>query len=53
MGTVVKTLDALHVATALLLSERRGLDLTFATHDAQQATAARALGFACVGLNRA
>jgi predicted nucleic acid-binding protein len=49
MPTVVKTLDALHLATALLLQERRGLALTFATHDEQQATAARALGFDCIG----
>jgi predicted nucleic acid-binding protein len=49
MPTVVKTLDAIHLATAMLLQERRALDLTFATHDAQQATAARALGFACIG----
>jgi predicted nucleic acid-binding protein len=52
MGTVVKTLDALHLATALLLRERHGLDLTFATHDARQATAARALGFECIGVGR-
>lgn len=50
MPTVVKTLDAIHLASALLLSERRGLDLVFATHDAQQAVAARALGFDCVGV---
>ena len=49
MPTVVKTLDALHLATALLLQERRGLDIAFATHDAQQAIAARALGFHCIG----
>lgn len=49
MPTVVKTLDAIHLATALLLEERRGLDLTFATHDEQQATAARALGFESIG----
>lgn len=49
MPTVVKTLDALHLATALLLQERRGLDLVFATHDAQQAVAARALGFEAIG----
>jgi uncharacterized protein len=49
MPTVVKTLDALHLATALLLEERRGLDLTFATHDAQQAAAAHALGFDSIG----
>jgi predicted nucleic acid-binding protein len=49
MPTVVKTLDALHLATALLLQERRGLDVTFATHDGQQAIAARALGFDSIG----
>jgi predicted nucleic acid-binding protein len=50
MATVVKTLDAIHLASALLLRERRGLDLSFATHDPQQARAARALGFDCVGV---
>ncbi len=49
MGTVVKTLDALHLASAVLLRERQGVDVTFATHDAQQAAAAAALGFACIG----
>lgn len=50
MATAVKTLDALHLATALLFQERRGVALTFATHDVQQASAARALGFACMGV---
>ena len=49
MATAVKTLDALHLASALLFQERRGVALVFATHDAQQAIAARALGFACIG----
>jgi hypothetical protein len=49
MGTPVKTLDALHLASALLWRERRQADVVFATHDAHQARAARALGFACVG----
>ena len=48
MPTVVKTLDAVHLATALLLRERRHADLVFVTHDDQQATAARALGFECL-----
>ena len=52
MPTVVKTLDGIHLATALLLRERRNISLTFATHDDQQATAARALGFDFVGVNR-
>ncbi len=50
MATAVKTLDALHLASALLLQERRDLSLVFATHDVQQATAARALGFTCIGV---
>jgi hypothetical protein len=49
MPTIVKTLDAFHLTSAVALRERRGIDLVFTTHDDQQATAARALGFACVG----
>jgi predicted nucleic acid-binding protein len=49
MPTVTKTLDAIHLATALVLSERQRIDLTFVTHDVQQALAARALGFDCIG----
>jgi predicted nucleic acid-binding protein len=48
MPTVVKTLDAFHLVTAVAIRERRGIELVFATHDAQQATAARALGFTCI-----
>lgn len=50
MATAVKTLDALHLAGALLFQERRGVSMVFATHDTQQATAARALGFSCIGV---
>lgn len=50
MPTIVKTLDAIHLASALLLEERRDVRLTFATHDGQQATAARAFGFECIGV---
>ena len=49
MQTPCRTLDAIHIATALLLRERQVPDLIFATHDRQQATAARALGFEVVG----
>lgn len=49
LATSVKTLDALHLASALLFQERRGVAVIFATHDGQQAIAARALGFACIG----
>src|SRR5437763_16227937 len=50
MATPVKTLDALHLASALLWRERRAAELSFATHDPQQARAARALGFDCIGV---
>lgn len=50
MATAVKTLDALHLASALVFQERRGVPLVFATHDGRQAIAARALGFACIGV---
>ena len=49
MATAVKTLDAIHLASALLLHERHVPALTFATHDRQQA-AARALGFDVTGI---
>ena len=45
MPTIVNTLDAIHLASAIALRDRRGIDLVFASHDDQQATAARALGF--------
>ena len=47
--TVVRALDAIHVATAVLWRAQTGPDFVFATHDTQQATAARALGFDVVG----
>jgi predicted nucleic acid-binding protein len=51
MPTIVKTFDAIHLATAIVLRDRRAIDLVFATHDDQQATAARAMGFSTIGLN--
>jgi len=50
MSTAVRTLDAIHIASALLLRERHPDNLLFATHDRRQATGARALGFTCVGV---
>jgi predicted nucleic acid-binding protein len=44
------TLDAIHLATALVWRESRGEDLVFATHDAALGLAARASGFAVIGL---
>ena len=48
MPTVVKTVDAFHLVSAMAVRDRRGIELLFATHDSQQATAARALGFTCI-----
>ena len=49
MATPTGTLDAIHIATALMLRERGGEEIVFATHDAQQATAAGGLGFRVIG----
>jgi predicted nucleic acid-binding protein len=49
LPTVVGTLDAIHLSTALILRETEPLDLV-ATHDQQLAIAARALGFAVTGI---
>ena len=48
MPTIVKTLDAIHLAAAVAIRERRNIELLFATHDGQQANAAKALGFTCL-----
>ena len=48
-GVVLKPLDAIHVATAIVWRERRAPDLIFATPDRQQARAAEALGFDVLG----
>lgn len=47
--TSLGTLDAIHLATALLWQERTGKSLVMATHDATLATAARAFGFQVLG----
>ncbi len=49
MPTVVKTLDAIHLASAILFAEQFENDLLFAMHDRSQAIAARSLGFEVVG----
>ncbi len=48
--TVVGTLDAMHLATALSIREIESLDLLL-THDSQLATAARSLGFEVMGID--
>jgi len=50
--TVVGTLDALHLATALAIHEADRLDLLL-THDLQLGTAARSLGFEVLGIDGA
>lgn len=47
--TMLGTLDAIHLATAMLWKDHSGLDLMMATHDAALAEAARACGLKLVG----
>lgn len=47
--SIVGTLDGIHIATALLLREKKYADLRVATHDLQMQNCARALGFGVVG----
>jgi predicted nucleic acid-binding protein len=49
MPTVVGSLDAIHLATALELAPSLAAPLVFATHDGQLARAARASGLDAVG----
>jgi hypothetical protein len=49
MPTSLGTLDAIHLATALMWAERAGSELVMATHEQLLATAARASGFRVVG----
>ncbi len=48
--TELGTLDAIHLATALMWREARGDDIVMATHDRALGTAARASGLRVVGL---
>jgi predicted nucleic acid-binding protein len=50
LPTVLSTLDAIHLATALLWKERTGADLVMATHDGTLATAAKASGLRVIGI---
>jgi len=49
MPTELGTLDAIHLASALLWQDSVGLDAVMATHDAALGLAAQAHGFAVVG----
>jgi len=46
--TVIGTLDAIHLATAISVRESEAIDLLL-THDTQLSTAARSLGFEVLG----
>ena len=49
-STVVATLDAIHIVTAMTVQAQYERDLVFATHDVQQGRGARACGLRVVGL---
>lgn len=49
LPTALGTLDAIHLATALLWKERAGKALAMATHDLALAIAAKASGLSVVG----
>lgn len=49
LPTALGTLDAIHLATALLWKERAGETVSMATHDVALAVAARACGLPVVG----
>jgi predicted nucleic acid-binding protein len=48
--TILRTLDAIHLASAMVWREHSEADLTMATHDGALAKAARAHGFSVVGI---
>lgn len=48
-STIVRTLDAIHIASALLYREREKKEITFLTHDVRQGLAARAAGLRAEG----
>jgi predicted nucleic acid-binding protein len=50
MPTELGTLDAIHLATALLWREMMGMDLIMATHDGALALGARAHGLDVIGV---
>lgn len=52
MPTELGTLDAIHLATALLWKEMARVDLTMATHDTALGVAAQAHGLPVVGVAR-
>ena len=49
LASPLGSLDAIHLATALVWRESTGTDLIFATHDEALATGARSMGFQVIG----
>ncbi len=49
LPTALGTLDAIHLATALLWKEQTGKDVTMATHDTALAVASKATGLRVIG----
>ncbi|MBI2605819.1 MAG: type II toxin-antitoxin system VapC family toxin [Deltaproteobacteria bacterium] len=47
--TLLRTLDAIHLSSAILWREKQAPDLAFFTHDSELARAARAMGFPISG----
>ena len=50
MPTPLGTLDAIHLATAMMWGEHSGSSLVMATHDAGLGRAARAIGLGVIGV---
>lgn len=50
LSTILRTLDAIHLASALVWREHSEVDLIMATHDGALAKAARAHGMRVVGV---
>ncbi len=50
LPTTLGTLDAIHLATALLWQQETGIDLVMATHDQALGTAAKAEGMRVIGV---
>ncbi len=49
LPTVIGTLDAIHICSAQLWSERKGKKITMLSHDLQVLSSARALGMSALG----
>jgi predicted nucleic acid-binding protein len=50
LSTILRTLDAIHLASALVWREQSEAEVTMATHDSALALAARSYGFPVVGI---